>query len=224
MKNLNSVLKKSKAVIFDLDGTLVDSMWMWHAIDVEYLARFGYECPDDLSEKLEGMSFTETANYFKQRFQLQDSIEVIKQAWVEMSIEKYRNEVPLKKGARRFLDYLKGSGIKAGIATSNGREMVDTVLESLELKPYFQSVVTACEVAAGKPEPDIYLKVAGNLNVLPEECVVFEDIPAGIMAGKSAGMLVCAVEDDYSGSLKAEKIEMADYFILDYDELLSDEE
>ncbi|MGL5435415.1 MAG: HAD family hydrolase [Lachnospiraceae bacterium] len=222
--NLNAVLKDTKAVIFDLDGTLVDSMWMWHAIDVEYLERFGYDCPDDLQKKIEGMSFSETALYFKERFGIPDTVEQIKQDWTEMSIDKYRNDVKPKKGARRFLDYLRGAGIKTGIATSNGREMVDAVLVSLGLSSYFHCVTTACEVAAGKPEPDIYLKVAGDLQVLPGECVVFEDVPAGIQAGKAAGMMVCAVEDEFSGWMKEEKIKMADFFIHDYDELLPDGE
>ena len=71
-------LNQKKAVIFDLDGTLVDSMWMWKAIDVEYLARFDLECPEDLQKEIEGMSFSETAAYFKKRFSLEDSLEQIK--------------------------------------------------------------------------------------------------------------------------------------------------
>ncbi|MDO5406254.1 MAG: HAD family phosphatase [Eubacteriales bacterium] len=214
------ILSEKDAVIFDLDGTLVDSMWMWHQIDVEYLGRYGYECPELLQKEIEGMSFSETAVYFKETFQIPDTLEEIKQAWIDMSIEKYRNEVPLKKGVGRFLKYLKRRGIRAGIATSNGRDMVDAVLESLEIAPYFQVITTACEVAAGKPAPDIYLKVAETLGVLPERCMVFEDVPAGIQAGKAAGMVVCAVEDGYSSMMRAEKEALADYFIEDYDELL----
>lgn len=216
---IGQLLGNKKAAIFDLDGTLVDSMWMWKAIDIEYLQQFGYECPPDLAEQIEGMSFSETAAYFKRRFQLADTIAQIKQAWITMSIDKYRKEVPLKKGVMNFLNYLKASGMKAGIATSNGREMVDAVLDSLELWPYFQVVATACEVAAGKPAPDIYLKVANDLQVAPDDCIVFEDVPAGIMAGKAAGMTVCAVEDQYSRQLKAEKMKLADFFIDDYDEI-----
>lgn len=219
---LGSVIHTKKAVIFDLDGTLVDSMWMWKAIDIEYLGRFGYQCPPDLQRRIEGMSFSETAGYFKERFGIPDSVEQIKQAWVAMSIDKYRNEVRLKKGAGRFLDYLQKSGMKTGIATSNGREMVDAVLDALNLSACFQLVATACEVAAGKPAPDIYLKVAGDLQVPPQECLVFEDIPAGIRAGKAAGMLVCAVDDEFSRGLAEEKAGLADFFIRDYDEIYPD--
>jgi HAD superfamily hydrolase (TIGR01509 family) len=215
-KGRGMILDKKKAVIFDLDGTLVDSMWMWETIDIEYLGRYGLTCPEDLQKAIEGMSFTETALYFKERFALKESLEEIKQAWTNMSLEKYKNEVPLKPGALEFLKELKRQGIPAGIATSNGIAMVEAVLQSLEIRSYFQVVTTACEVAAGKPAPDIYLEVAGRLGVDPQDCLVFEDVPAGILAGKRAGMTVVAVEDEFSGKMRQEKMELADYFIEDY--------
>ena len=216
-------LRDADAVVFDLDGTLVDSMWMWKEIDIEYLGRFGYTCPPDLQKIIEGMSFSETAEYFKSRFQIPDSIDEIKAAWIQMSIEKYRNEVPLKPGALRLLQYLERTGKKAGIATSNGRDMVDAVLESLQICPYFQVIATACEVAAGKPAPDIYLEVARRLQTDPSRCMVFEDVPAGILAGKRAGMRVCAVEDAFSTGMREEKMELADFYIDDYNELFDAE-
>lgn len=216
-------LRDADAVLFDLDGTLVDSMWMWKEIDIEYLGRFGYTCPPDLQKIIEGMSFSETAEYFKSRFQIPDSIDEIKAAWIQMSIEKYRNEVPLKPGALRLLQYLERTGKKAGIATSNGRDMVDAVLESLQICPYFQVIATACEVAAGKPAPDIYLEVARRLQTDPSRCMVFEDVPAGILAGKRGGMRVCAVEDAFSTGMREEKMELADFYIDDYNELFDAE-
>ncbi|MGN0371372.1 MAG: HAD family hydrolase [Enterocloster sp.] len=214
------ILEHKKAVIFDLDGTLIDSMWMWKAIDIEYLGRFGLECPEDLQKEIEGMSFSETAVYFKERFGIPETLEEIKQDWVDMSLEKYKKEVPLKPGAGEFLEYIKNRGMLAGIATSNGREMVDAVLEALSIKKYFQVIATACEVPAGKPAPDIYLEVARRLGVKPQECAVFEDVPAGILAGKNAGMTVYAVEDEFSREMRQEKEQLADYFIDDYFQLL----
>ena len=212
-------MKQMKAAIFDLDGTLVDSMWMWKAIDIEYLSRYGYECPEDLQRIIEGMSFSETAVYFKERFQIPESLEEIKAEWISMAMDKYCREVPLKKGAEEFLKALKKQGIKAGIATSNGRELVDAVLQSLEIDGYFEAVTVGCEVAAGKPAPDIYQKVAKTLQVPPERWLVFEDVPAGIMAGKAAGMTVCAIEDEFSAPMREEKLALADYYIEDYDEI-----
>ena len=87
------MLQKTKAVLFDLDGTLVDSMWMWKDIDIEYLGRHGWELPKELQKDIEGMSLTETATYFKNRFQLKESLEQIKSEWMDMAREKYCKEV-----------------------------------------------------------------------------------------------------------------------------------
>ena len=217
---IKELLKNKKAMLFDLDGTLVDSMWMWKKIDIEFLGRYGYDCPEDLQKSIEGMSFSETAVYFKERFEIPLSLEEIKACWTQMSIDKYRFEVPLKKGVQEFLQYCKDNGLRTGIATSNGREMVDAVIDSLGIAPYLQVITTACEVNAGKPEPDIYLEVAKRLGVDPEDCVVFEDVPAGILAGKRAGMTVIAVEDDFSKGMREEKCSLADGFINDYFEIL----
>lgn len=116
------MLQNIEAVIFDLDGSLVDSMWIWRQIDIAYLGSFGISLPDNLQKEIEGMSFTETAEYFKERFQLPCSIEEIKQTWNDMSYEKYTKEVPLKAGVREFLAYCRAHDIILAIATSNSRK------------------------------------------------------------------------------------------------------
>ena len=209
-----------KAVLFDFDGTLADSMWMWDDIDIEYLGSRGIALPDTLQKEIEGMSFSETAIYFKETFHLDDSLEEIKADWNRMAMDKYIYEVPLKTGVLEFLQLLKSDGIRMGIATSNSRELVDAALESLAIQDFFQTVTIGCEVAAGKPSPDIYLKVAERLQVRPEECLVFEDVPAGILAGKRAGMPVIAVQDNFSDSMTEEKKELADMYINDYNEMI----
>ncbi|MBQ9927746.1 MAG: HAD family phosphatase [Lachnospiraceae bacterium] len=210
------MLKDIKAVLFDLDGSLVDSMWLWRDIDIEYLARFGVELPEDLQSCIEGMSFSETAAYIKERFQIPVSVEDMKQDWNTMALDKYSHEVPLKGGAEQFLNYCKERNIKLGIATSNSVELVTAVLNALKIKDYFTAVVTGCEVAKGKPAPDVYLEAAKRCDTMPEHCLVFEDIVAGITAGKAAGMRVCAVDDIYSRHQLAQKKQLADYFIHDY--------
>lgn len=213
------MLNNIQAVLFDLDGTLVDSMWMWKDIDVEYLARFGYELPVELQKDIEGMSLNETACYFKSRFQIPDSLEQMKQDWMDMARDKYSHQVPLKPGAKEFLRYLKERNIKTGIASSNGMELVQVVLRALQVEEYLDSVHTCCEVEKGKPAPDIYLLVANELGVFPENCLVFEDVPMGIMAGKQAGMKTCAVEDMSSMDQSEEKRALADYYIKDFFEI-----
>lgn len=214
------MLSHIEAVLFDLDGTLVDSMWMWGAIDVEYLGRHGLTLPKDLQKAIEGMSFSETAVYFKKRFSLPESLEEIKAEWIAMSKEKYAHEVSLKPGAREFLEYLKSHGYKTGIATSNGRELLNAVVEGQGLSPYFQCLMTSCEAGAGKPAPDVYLKVAEELNIDPKNCLVFEDTPAGVRAGKAAGAKVCSIFDLYARERQAENRSLADYYIRDFYQVL----
>lgn len=213
------MLQDIKAVIFDLDGSLVDSMWIWKDIDIEYLGRFGIELPDELQTEIEGKSFSETAVYFKERFQIPDSLDEMKEEWNQMAWDKYMYEVMLKPGADEFLKYCIQNDIKLGIATSNSRQLVEAVAEARGFGKDFDCIMTACEVEKGKPSPDIYLAVADKLGVEPGECLVFEDITPGIMAGKNAGMRVCAVEDLYSMHQTDEKKALADYYIKDYHEI-----
>ena len=208
-----------KAVLFDMDGTLIDSLWMWRSIDKEFLGSRNIPMPDKLQKNIDGMSFSETACYFKEAFNLAESVEEIKTIWNNMAKDKYRYEVPLKEGAREFLEALKAKGYKMGIATSNSRELAMCCLEALGIDKYFDSVVTACDVGAGKPAPDIYLKSAKICGVEPCECIVFEDILQGIEAGHNAGMKVCTVYDDYSADDDVLKREKADYYINNYNEI-----
>ena len=214
MKDIN--LNDFEAVIFDLDGSLVDSMWMWKAIDIEYLAGHGIEAPKTLQKDIGGRSFVETARYFKDRFNLSDSIEKIGDDWNKMAWDKYTNEVPLKEGVSQLLDRCMQNGIKLGIASSNSTELINQVLSSHGIKDKFQSVKSGTQVVKGKPAPDIYLTVAEELGAEPSRCLVFEDLVDGIKAAKNAGMTVVAVSDDYSRHSDDVKKELADDYIEDY--------
>ena len=214
------MLDHIKAVIFDLDGTLVESMSMWKDIDVEYLEKFNLPVPENLQQDIEGLNMYQTAVYFKETFNIPDCLEDIMAAWNEMAFEKYTCEIPLKPGVRPFLEALKKKHIPCGIATTNSRFLTEAILTSHQIHSFFSVIVTGDEITKGKPDPEIYLKAAEKMNVSPEECLVFEDIPYGIMAGKQAGMRVCAVEDDYSVKDREEKLRLADFYIDNYEELL----
>lgn len=215
------MLTNIKAVFFDLDGTLVDSMHIWKDIDIEFLGRFGYDLPPDLQKNIEGMAFKDTAVYFKTHFDIPLSLEEIMQTWNEMAFHKYTHDIGFKPGAFTFLKYLKEKNIPTAICTSNSRELVDAVAESLGFAPYFNEIITSCEVGCGKPAPDIYLEAAKRIGVEPKDCLVFEDVIAGITAGKRAGMKVCAIEDDFSKMSRAKKRALADYYLEDYSVLIN---
>lgn len=215
------MLENKKSVIFDLDGTLVDSMWIWREIDIRFLGKYGLQVPEGLNDALEGYSFHETAVYFKEHFDLPLNTEEIMETWNQMAADIYIHEIPLKKGVREFITLLQEKNMKLGIATSNSRELTKACLESKGILNAFDYICTSDEVPRGKPEPDVYLHAAEAIGADPEETLVFEDIPYGLLAGKRAGMTVCAVKDPYSEGSMKEKLQIADYYIDSYYDVLN---
>ncbi len=213
-----------RAAIFDLDGTIVDSMWMWRDIDIEYLKRHGLRYEEGLQQAIEGLSFHETAIYFKEHFGIPESLTEIQNEWNDMAMEYYRTKVSVKPGVLEYLTSLRERGVKTGIATSNSWPLLDAVLDATGLREYMDSIHSACEIKRGKPAPDIYLLVAKDLGVDPSECMVFEDIIAGIEAGHNAGMQVCSVYDVHSEEQMDEIIARSEYHIRSFTELLGPKE
>jgi len=216
------ILENIEAVIFDMDGTLLDSMWIWPDIDDVFLEKYDLEKPDGFQEGMEGKSYTETAQYFLDLFpSLIHTKEEIMEEWNEMAHERYVSQVQLKPGAKEFITAMKNAGIKTGIATSNSRFLVNDTLRALGIAEMFDSVRTSCEAGAGKPAPDVYLLVASDLKVDTDRCLVFEDVPMGILAGVNAGMKTCAVDDDFSRPQDEKKRELADFYIYDFNDIIN---
>ena len=211
---------KFKAVIFDLDGTLIDSMGIWTQVDVEFLQRRNISVPDDLFKDMkEGNSFIEVAEYFIRKFDLPDSPREIMDEWTEMVAEHYRKDVKLKPGAKEFLDFLKQNKIKMGIGTSNNEYLTRIVLEANGISEYFESIVIGKEEIKGKPFPDIFLKAAAELDVEPNDCLVIEDVLVGVQAAKNAGMTVYAIYDEFSEPDKNEIKRIADRYVGNFNQI-----
>ncbi len=213
-------LEGIKAALFDMDGTLVDSMWMWAEIDLMMLAKRGMEYDTHFQKEIEGLSYNETVSYMKKRFGLKETEEELKDEINQAAMDNYEFKVRYKPGAKAFLEECRKSGVKCGMSTSNSRELLSACERNLHFFQYFDSIRTTNEVENSKPFPDCYLLNASDLNVSPSECVVFEDIIPGIQAGKAAGMRVIAVKDDYSAPVEEEKKRLADGFISDFRELI----
>lgn len=210
------MLTNIKAAIFDLDGTLINSMSLWDQIDIDYLTSKNIPVPSDLNDEISHLSFNQVAVYFKERFKLEDSLDDIKNTWNNMAYNHYSSDITLKDGVVEFLDFLKKSNIKIGLATSNSTELLEASLKFNKIYDYFDAITITDEVSIGKHEPDVYLLAAKKLNVKPEECIVFEDILPAIKGAKKAGMKVIAVEDECSVLDKDDIIKNSDEFINDF--------
>lgn len=215
------MLNDFKGAIFDLDGTLIDSMWVWAKIDFDYLSKRGISLPPDLKDHIAHLSFDDTAKYFKDRFKLNESLEEIKTEWNDMALHEYAHNIVLKNGALNFLDLLKSKGIKIALATSNTRALLELVLRKNKVYDYFDVITTTDEVSRGKNFPDVYLLTAEKLGLKPEACIVFEDILPAVIGAKAAGMKVIGVQDLFSEHQKNDICRIADIFISEYEELMS---
>lgn len=212
-----------KAAIFDLDGTLIDSMWVWEQIDIDYLGEKNIEVPENLNNEIGHLSFNQVAVYFKERFKLEDSLEEIKKSWSDIAYYHYSTDIKLKNGVIEFFNFLKESNIKIGLATSNSLHLLEAVLKNNGIYDYFDSITITDEVSVGKHEPDVYLLASKKLGVPPEECVVFEDIIQAVKGAKKAGMKVIGVEDVRSLGDKNAILSLADNFITDFREIIPQE-
>lgn len=208
-----------KAVIFDMDGTLIDSVWLWHKIDVDFLETCNIAMPADLREIVEGMNFDVCASYFKERFNLPHTCDEIKAQWNSMAEDYYRNKIGLKPYSKELIQKLKSNNYKLAIATSNLRHLADLVLTRNGIIEYFDEIVTSNEVNAEKPKPDVFLKAAQLLNVTPQNCIAFEDTYVGVQSAVNANMYVVAVNDEYT-SHKEKIVKLADTYIDSYEEIL----
>ena len=217
-----SDFRNMRGAVFDMDGTILDSMGMWQDIDRRYLARFGKEAPADLQRRIEGFSVPETARYFKEAFGIPDGTDEIIAAWNEMAREEYLFRLQLKPGAEAYLRSLHERGILLGIATTNYRDLTEGCLRRLGILDLFTAVVTSGEIEKGKPDPEIFLKAAQAMGLSPGDCLVFEDLPAGLLAGKRAGMRTVAVYDRAAAAVDAEKRAMADAYAASWEEWMKE--
>lgn len=206
-----------QAIIFDLDGTLIDSMQLWRQVDVEFLTKRGIDVPADLFDNIPGGNgFIQTALYFKERFGLDDSVESIMDEWTDMVGKHYSSDVKLKEGVYDLLQTTRENGIKIGLATSNSLHLAQTVLEANGVLSWFSAFSTGDMELRGKPYPDIFLNCAKLLKVEPEACLAVEDTLTGVQAAKAAGMRTFAIFDEDSIPFWPQIKEVADLAFEDY--------
>jgi HAD superfamily hydrolase (TIGR01509 family) len=210
-----------KAAIFDLDGTLIDSMGVWDKIGRDFLASRGITAPDDLSRTVKNLSFRQTAEYYIRSFSLPDKSEQLITRWNAMAYREYAENIELKPGVHEYLIKLNHNHIKIGVATAADRKLTEAVLQRHQILSYFQTIVTVADIGKGKECPDIFLVTVQKLNVAPRECMVFEDCLHAVKGAKLAGMKVYAVYDPASAHERTELERIADGYIHDFRQLLN---
>lgn len=207
--------------IFDMDGTIIDSLDVWEKIDREFLEiRRGIPIPDDYVKMIAPMSYLETALYTIERFALKDSPEELMQEWTDMSVHEYAHNIKLKPYVREYLIKLRDMGKKIVLCTSSPDYLYEPVLKNNGIYDLFDAFTTTCEAGKGKNFPDVYLLAAKKVSATLHECMVFEDVLEAAEVAKSAGMKVCGVFDPRGLGVKEEMIKLCDMYIDSFSELI----
>jgi len=207
--------------IFDLDGTLLDSMYVWQRIDEVFFEKRGMAVPEDYGRALAGKSYRESAEYTIERFGFTESWEEIVREWTDMAIEEYACRVKLKPCAREYLLALKENGVKLAVATALPEYLYRPCLEHLGVIDWFDALCSTDETGGrGKANGEVYLLAADRLGVAAEKCAVFEDVYEGICGAKYVGMSAFCVKDAASGRSHGEIGKIADGMIDCFSEIL----
>lgn len=204
-----------KAAIFDMDGTILDSMSVWDGFGQDYLRTIAIEPPENLWQEIRAMSYIETANYFIKTFSLPNTPEELMKIWDDFVYERYERMAKLKPGVKEYIKKLYDSGTKICLATATMKFIARAMLEKFEIEKYFDFIITEEDVGAGKTEPDIYIEAAKRLGEAPSDCIVFEDSLHAIKTAKNAGFTVWGLLDP-SASDHHEQIILACDKIFDF--------
>lgn len=213
-----------KAVIFDMDGTLIDSTGIWHEIDIAFFKKRGMnEVPKGYADNIVHMGLKEGAKMTIETYGFaSDTVEGIIQEWRNASIEQYRDKIPLKEGAKEIIEYLKASGIKLALATANDEELYRPCLERLGLNNYFDVVIDVNKIGEGKSSPKIYRWISEKLGVEKNQTIVLEDTIMGLKTSYDDGYLSVAVFDKNSINQDPEKRKNCYLYINTFFDLLKE--
>lgn len=209
-----------KGAIFDMDGTLLDSMPVWKRLTQGYLKQFGLNITDEEYAECEGFSQPQVAQYFADRYDLPGGAAGLMEGMDRLITSRYETIARPKDGVLEFLDGLRARGVKMAIATLTARRHAEKALRDRDMLDYFDFMLTIEDVGVSKYQPDIYLKSAERLGLTPTDCIIFEDAPYACTTAKKAGFRVCGVvEPAYAAG--EEELRAAGDFIVErsFDEL-----
>ncbi len=223
LTSFDTIAERFSTIITDLDGTLIDSMFVWNKVDIDFLTENGIKFTNDYTDAVKSMSFREAADYTIARYSLNKSPEEVMDRWNEMVRQAYRHDIKLKPGVYEFLSKVKAAGITIVAATALSYEAASDVLTNNSVIDFFSGIATLSQLGsdANKRSPDIYrfaAQLAGE--DVSSRCLVFEDIYPAVVSASNDGFAVCAVYDE-AGSSEWEKLcEVANFTIVDWHDII----
>jgi HAD superfamily hydrolase (TIGR01509 family) len=206
------------AVVFDLDGVIVDSEQVWAAVREQLVADWGGVDRPEAQRAMMGMSSPEWTRYMHEQLGLSQPPEEIGAEVLRRMLERYRDELPLIDGAVEVVRTL-AARLPLAVASSSNRPLIDAVLETAGIASCFAVTVSSEEVRRGKPAPDVYLEAARRLGIEPERCAAVEDSASGIRAAHAAGMTVVAYPNAHYPP-EAEALDLADVVVAELAEIV----
>ncbi len=212
---------KIRGAIFDTDGTLIESMYIWETVASTYVKSLGKTPASDLDAYAVRVSVPDTsARIKKEYFPDMDEAEIAR-GLEALVYERYKNEVPIKDNyVREFLEELSGKNIPMYVATGTARHLIVSALERLDLRKYFIDVISTVDTGVNKHHPDVYLLLADKIGAVPSEVAVFEDARYAAKSAKDAGFYVTGIYSDFFSSDRKEMESFTDDYITSWKEIL----
>ena len=205
-----------KYAIFDMDGTLIDSMGFWKNLATEYLTSKGIlQIPADILEQIKPMTMSESAALFRREFGLTGDVEA---QMNEMMEDHYRNDIPLKPGVWEYLENLHRQGVRMCVASATAEHLMESCLTRLGVREHFEFLLSCETVGAGKRSPLVYHEAARRLEAAPREIAVYEDALYAVQTAKAAGFHVVGVYDDSAADSWQAIEQESDEVILNWEE------
>lgn len=207
-------------LIFDMDGTLIDSNGVWRDVDIAFLEKRGMPYTKEYYEGVAHTIFPLAAVFTKEYCKLSESCEEIMAEWMEMAGDVYAGKVPVKAGVVAYLEQCRARGERMIVLTSSVPQHCHTALDHLDLTKYFERIIFAQDLQMEKKNPATFLKTAQLMGVKPEECTMYDDSVAACRGAKTAGMQVVGVHDPFFAATEPEMRQVCDRYIMSFEELL----
>ena len=209
---------KHTFAIFDMDGTLTSSMEVWNQLAEEYITGLGFAYSSEVMDATAHLTVLASAELFVQHYGLPKAPEQVAAEINSLMEAHYRTDIPLKPGARAVLERMQAAGVQMCVASSTSPELIDICLRRLGVRDFFQFLLSAEEVGAGKDKPDIYLEAARRMGGTPQNTLVFEDVIFAVRTAKNAGFDVVAIYDVCSKADQEAIKELASCYITTWED------